>query len=401
MHIAIFSDTFYPNLGGLEDSTAILAKTLGEEGHQVHLCVPNFSEQDFSRRGLPFEEIDLGPNVKISRLFALPLPKWLLSARLAIPTLTGYRLLKRDRPDIIHTQTIFSLGLEALWASSLLKIPLVGTNHSIISEFGAYFPFAKKAFVKFFVWYEIWYYNHCTLFSVPSQVALLVMQKNGIKREGIFISNIIDTNNFRPQMSIDKDKLKGEFGLASHPVVSFAGRFAIEKKVDILLRAILLVRGQIPRVVLALAGFGSERDNWEKLIRDLGLQDNVKFVGALDKPQLVKLFQASDAFAIASSIESQGMVALQAMACGLPVVGVNGRALPEYVNEENGFIVPVDDYHQMAEALVRLLNNPARSRELGQAGREKVQKYSKQNIIKEWTALYQQAISNFSAGENK
>lgn len=396
MKIAIFSDTFYPNLGGLEDSTAILAKALGEDGHVVDLYVPSFSPSDFFRRGLPLAEIDLGPKVQVHRLFSLPLPSWLLSARLPVPTLAGYRLLKKNRPDIIHTQTIFSAGLEALWASSLLKIPLVGTNHSIISEFCVYFPFAQKFFINFFVWYETWYYNHCIVFTAPSRVALQAMQKNGIKQSGIFISNIIDTDNFQPQVSVDKEKLKEEFGLSSRPVVSFAGRFVIEKKVEILLRAILLVRGQVPRVVLALAGFGSERDNWEKLIRDLGLQDNVKFVGALDKPQLAKLFQASDVFAIASSIESQGMVALQAMACGLPVVGVNGRALPEYVNEENGFIVPIDDYRQMAEALVKLLNNPERSRALGQVGREKVQKYSKQNITKRWTTLYQQAISDFS-----
>jgi len=394
MKIAIFADSFYPNLGGLEDATAALAKSLGEQGHLVNLYVPKFSQQNFVKRGLPVREIDLGDNVRIYRLPSLPLPEWVFGARLVIPLLTGYRWLKNNRPDLIHTQTVFGAGLEALWASRLLKLPIVGTNHSIIREFGVYFPFARKTFIKLIVWYETWYYNHCVAISAPSQTALSAMQKNGVRSQGRAISNIVDAENFRPLSDLaDKEKLKGEFGLANHPIISFAGRFAIEKKGEILLRAISLVRGQIPRVVLALAGSGVQRGNWEKIIQDLDLRDNVKFVGVLSQAQLAKLFQASDAFAIASSIESQGMVALQAMACGLPVVGVNGRALPEYVNAENGFIVPIDDYEKMAECLVKLLADPTLALRLGLAGRRGVEKYSKQNIIKEWQEVYTFALN--------
>lgn len=224
------------------------------------------------------------------------------------------------------------------------------------------------------------------------------MKKNGVKTEDDAISNIIDTKNFRPLVSqTEKEKIKKEFGLANHQVISFAGRFAIEKRVEILLQAILLVRGQFPRVVLALAGSGVQRDNWERLIRNLGLRDNVKFVGALSKPQLAKLFQASDVFAIASAIESQGMVALQAMACGLPVVGVNGQAIPEYIDAENGFIVPVDDYQEMSKCLIKLLADPINAQKLGQVGRQKVEKYSKQNIIKEWERVYQLTLNNHAS----
>ena len=367
----------------------MLARALGEHNYLVDVYVPKFSRRYFIKHGLPNREIDLGPNVKIHRLPSLPLPMWLFDTRLTLPTLAGYRQLKKNRPDLIHTQTIWGAGLEALWSSRKLKIPLVGTNHTIIGEFGTYFPFAKKTFVKLAIWYETWYYHHCAFVTAPSRIALEAMQKNNVGCQSRIISNIIDTENFKPlNNQADKEKLKAEFGLAGRPVISFAGRFAIEKRGEILFQAISLIRGRFPRVILALAGSGIQRDNWDKEIRQLDLQNNIKFVGVLDKPRLVKLFQASDAFAIASAIESQGMVALQAMACGLPVVGVNGRALPEYVNSQNGFIVPINDYQEMSKCLTKLLIDPVLARHLGQNGRQQVEKYSKQNIIKEWEEIY-------------
>ncbi|MFA5291289.1 MAG: glycosyltransferase, partial [Candidatus Paceibacterota bacterium] len=151
MRIAIFVDSFYPVLGGMEDATATLAKSLGEAGYEVDLYVPSFSRRNYLGRALPVGDLNLGPKVKIYHLFSLPLPYWLFAARLIVPTLGGYRFFKKNRPDLIHVQSMWGAGLEALWASSLLKIPLVGTNHAIISEFGAYFPFAKKTFIKIMV----------------------------------------------------------------------------------------------------------------------------------------------------------------------------------------------------------------------------------------------------------
>ena len=82
------------------------------------------------------------------------------------------------------------------------------------------------------------------------------------------------------------------------------------------------------------------------------------------------------------------------MACGLPVVGVNGRGMPELVKDSvNGFIVPIDDYQVMAECLVKLLNDPILARDLGRVGRQKVELFSKQNIAKAWQAVYEQALT--------
>lgn len=395
MKIAIFADTFYPNLGGLEDSTATLARSLGEQGYEVDIYAPRFTDQDFLKRGLGNQEIDLGEKVKVYRLPSLPLPEWLFGTRLVMPCGSGYRFLKKNIPDLIHTQTIFGAGLEALWSSYFLKIPMVGTNHSIISEFGAYFPFAQNVFIKIVVFYETWFYKHCRIVTTPSQSAKQAMEQNGLKSRIEVISNIIDVKTFQPLFDESKkEEFKNIFGLGGRPVISFAGRFAIEKRVEILLRAISILQEKMPKVVLALAGSGIQRANWEKVIKNLAIEDNVKFVGSLSKAQLAKLFQASEAFAIASAIESQGMVVLQAMACAVPVVGVNGRALPEYIKNGSGFVVPIDDFVQISEKLEIILNNHEQAKVMGQVGRQVAEQFSSERLMIEWSRIYQSVLSN-------
>jgi glycosyltransferase involved in cell wall biosynthesis len=384
MKIAIFADTFYPHLGGVEDSIALMASSLGARGHRVDIYVPH----------IPTEEIDLGENVFIHRFPSLRLPIS-IPARLAYPTGKGWRLLRENRPDIIHTHTIASMGLESLLAARLLKLPMIGTNHSIVSEFTCYSPFAPKLLGSIGSRYDAWFYNRGEHLTAPSQTVLTEMTKHGFGKSSHPISNPIDTETFKPNFEA-KEKLKEFFGLAGRPVVSFAGRFALEKRVEIILRAIALVKEEIPNVALALAGHGAEESKWRKLISELGLEDNVVFVGTLSKPELAKLFQSSDVFAIASPAETQSMVALQAMACGIPVVGVNARALPEYVSEgETGYLVPVDDYELMAERIKNLLKNPELGLQLGLAGRLVALRYSPQAICEQWEEIYQEVINKY------
>lgn len=394
MKIAIFSDTFYPNLGGLEDSTMLLAQALGRKGHLVDLYVPKFVTLDFKRRGLGEKEIELGPNVRIHRIFSLPLPGP-IPGRLVIPIGQAYFSCKKIKPDIIHLQTMFGAGLEAVFTSYWLKIPLIGTNHSIAAEFGIYLPQIKNVFAQVVGWYDQWFYNHCDFVTAPSQIVLTVMSKYGFHKPNQPISNIIDVQTFSPVVSsVEKINKKSVFNLSDRPVISFAGRFALEKRVPFLFQALAIVKEKKPNVVLALAGHGPERALWDKEIENLKLTNNVNFVGSLSKIKLAELFQASDIFVIASAIESQSMVALQAMACGIPIVGVRGRALPEYVKDGCGFLVPVEDYRAMADSIVEILDGTSKGAEMGQAGRLVAEKYSEQIIAQEWENVYKKAVES-------
>ncbi|PIS31836.1 MAG: hypothetical protein COT41_00855 [Candidatus Portnoybacteria bacterium CG08_land_8_20_14_0_20_40_83] len=392
MRIAIFSDNFYPELSGVSDSIINLAKELVKFGHQVVFFVPKYSLKNFKKSGLPKRELDLGKSVKIYRLGSIPFSGSSSQARMVLPSLWRWLKVKKINPDIIHTQLIYGVGLEALTAAKFLKIPLVGTNHTYLREFIRYSPIHAEWFKTYALHYDAWYYNCCDYVTAPSNCVFDEMVKNGFLKPHQVISNPIDTESFLPGSERKRLEAKKEFKLTPSTIF-YPGRIAAEKKIDVIVRALAIVKEKIPDVNFAIAGHGNSLSNLKILIQELGLDRNVKIFGILDKPTLVRLYQGCDIFAIASTSETQSITMLQAMACGLPVVGVNSLALPEYINSKNGLLVEAGDYKAMAEKIIYLFQNHSKMQELGQGGHKFAQNFSAENIARQWEKIYSKVIA--------
>jgi 1,2-diacylglycerol 3-alpha-glucosyltransferase len=391
MRIAMVSDNFYPELGGIQDSVLSLARELGARGHSVCCYVPAAVAKNFEVAHLPFEEIDLGKNVRIERVFSLPIKSPTQQSRFVIPTGRLTSLFKKFAPDIIHSHTFFGLGLDARHAARHLNIPFVGTNHWAIAAFDNYFPHLEKVFQKYSLKFVSWYYNACVRVSAPSHSVFVEMLKNNFSASYQVISNPIDTDVFHAVTLSEKKILKKKLALPEHTLV-YAGRLAVEKKIDVVIRALALVQKKFPDVVLALAGHGTDRVRLEALISELALEKNVKFFGTLDKAHLAELYQASDVFTIASCSETQSMVLLQAAASGLPAVGVNSRGLAEYIQKESGFLASPDNVEEFAEHCIFLLKNPDQRLALSEGARKYAQKFSVKNILDQWEDFYKQSL---------
>ncbi len=140
MRIAIFSDNFYPEISGISDSVISLARELAKRGHFINFYVPKYSLEDYKKVSAPETEPDFGLNIKIVRFSSFRFGGSTGQGRLVIPNFWRWREVKKFRPDLIHTQLFFGVGLEALVASRKIKVPLVGTNHTAIKEFLRYSP---------------------------------------------------------------------------------------------------------------------------------------------------------------------------------------------------------------------------------------------------------------------
>lgn len=394
MRIAIFSDNFYPELGGIQDSIASLGKEMSKLGHKLIFYVADCSVKDFAVGNLPVKEINLGDNVTIYRCFSLPVPSPTKQSRLVIPTGQRWRQLKKFKPDIIHSHTFFGLGWEAVIAAHYLKLPLIGTNHWVITEFNNYSPVMSNLFSKLSLKYVVKYYNQCDFVTAPSKTVLTEMAAHGFFKPSRVVSNQIDLAVFKPSRA-GKRKLKKEFNLSDFTVV-YAGRLGNEKNVDVIIKAVALVKKQLPTVNLAIAGHGSAEPRLGALVKKLSLENEVKFLGTLSKEKLARLYNASDVFAIASTSESQSMVLLQAMGCGLPVVGVNWRALPEYINSRNGYLVAPGNPGEMAKKFAYLFKHENKRKLLGRGGLSYVNQFSADNIAKQWEKIYGQVIANYA-----
>jgi 1,2-diacylglycerol 3-alpha-glucosyltransferase len=390
MRIAMLTDSFYPELGGIQDSIMTICRALGQQGHTVLLLAPSASRRDFQHAGLAPGEIDLGPAVRIERCPSIHVPGSTGQSRLALPSGRCRRALAAFAPDVIHVQTFFGLGLGARAAARRLGVPLIGTNHWAIGAFSDYSPLPAGWFRVLSERAVAAFYNRCDHVTAPSRVVLGTMQDAGLARPADVVSNPIDTDSFRPAPAADRQRLRQRFGLDG-PTIIYAGRLAREKRIEVLIRALPEMRRRMPDTLLALAGHGSERARLERLAHAQGVGAHVRFLGTLSKRDLAAAFQAADLFAIASTSESQSMVLLQAMSAGLPVVAARAGALPEYVTPGCGLLAAPGNPADFADGIVRILADPEQHRQMGQRARADTARYATAAIARQWTALYARA----------
>lgn len=272
--------------------------------------------------------------------------------------------------------------------SKLLKIPLIGTNHTPIVEFMAYSPFHPKWFVEIFVRYYSWYYNRCTFVSAPCNALLENMAEHGFKKEHKAISNPVLLDSFTPPQSIQsKNDLKKHFGFSTHTVL-YAGRLAEEKHVNVIIRAIEIVKTKIPDICFVITGHGNAEASLKKLTADLHLQNVVRFMGYVDFAKFPLIYQASDLFAVMSTAETQCISLMQAFSCGIPGITARAWGLPEYTGTQAGIIIEPGDSAALADTIIELFNNPARIKKMGTAAIESVKKYYPNAVAQTWEELY-------------
>ncbi len=384
----MFTDYFFPELGGIQDSVAITGRALGRRGHRVDIHAPRYGKGDFRRIGATMGEPDRGANVRVRRRRSLPFPSSTRQSRVAlISPLAWIRLGLQSRPDIIHVHSFFGAGLEALLSAACLGIPVVGTNHTTVAGFAPHLPVSADLAAS----YVRWFYNRCDRITAPSRSVFDELGTNALIPPCQVISNPIDTGLFSPLPEGKGSALKARFGL-SGPVITFAGRLGPEKHVDVLLRALALLGScddrpdHLPE--LAIAGHGSQEASLRALAAQLGIGSRVHFLGTLTHTELADLLRASEVFAIMSTSETQSMVLLQAMACGIPVIAARARALGEFVTQATGLLVAPHDHAGLASSLNALLASPQRRQALGAGGRRTAERFGIDQVTDQWEALY-------------
>ncbi|MCX6429344.1 MAG: glycosyltransferase family 4 protein [Actinobacteria bacterium] len=190
----------------------------------------------------------------------------------------------------------------------------------------------------------------------------------------------IDTSHFSP--SADSREIRSSLGLTDKKVIVSVGRLVHRKGQDFLIRALPIIRQSIPNVHLLLIGEGPYRQKLESLAKECNVEDAITFKGRIKYEELPRYISAGDIFAMPSrsrfnglEVEGLGIVYLEASACGLPVVAGNSGGAPDAVLEgETGFVVDGVNTSAIAQACVKLLENPQLAIAMGIAGREWIER---------------------------
>jgi 1,2-diacylglycerol 3-alpha-glucosyltransferase len=388
MRIAYFSDNFYPELSGITDTILISGKELTKRGHDVLYIGPRYSEADYKLGKRPTPKSDAEDTIDGMRAVRLPsfhIPSPTGQSRFAIPSGASFKHLDAFKPDIIHTQSPYGAGYEALRARKRYRVPLVGTNHTAIEDF---FPlgFVMRRF-------DAWYYNHCDFVTTPYQTLIERMRAAGFTKPARALANPAKLNDFIPAVPGERETLKRRFDLKG-PVVLYVGRLGVEKRVDVVVRALPTLKIRYPNLTLVMTGHGSAERGLHTLAKKLGVEENVRFVGFLDHHALIDIYKTADVFAFMSTSDSQSISLMQAYAAGVPAVCARARGLPDYTPRECGFLVEPGDDRALAERIMLLLSDAALRERMGAAARNFVKQFSPSNIAQEWEKVYTQVREN-------
>lgn len=386
MKIAFFSDNFYPELSGITDTIIITGKKLRERGHDICYVAPRYSEADYKKSNVIFPSdvaSDTIDGIPVFRLPSIQVPSPTGQSRLAIPLGRSVAFLKTFKPDVIHTQSPYGAGLEAKRVAKRLGVPLVGTNHTAIEDFLP-MPIVMRA-------YDAWYYNHCDFVTTPYSGLIERMREKGFKKPARALANPVKVADFTAPTRNEKEEDKKAFGLAG-PVILYVGRLGVEKKVDVVFRAITTLVKEFKTLTFVMTGHGAAEQSLKALARKLGIEQNVRFTGFLSHEALPHIYKTADAFAMMSTSDSQSIALMQAYASGVPAVCARARGLPDYTPADVGYIVDPGDYRGLASKLRLLLTEPTLHDRMSESAVTFVQQFSPDKIAAEWEKIYQNSI---------
>ncbi len=194
-----------------------------------------------------------------------------------------------------------------------------------------------------------------SLITISHQVTTDTMSTYNVAEEKVhLIWNGFDTAIFRVMPEVTKKSVLAEFDISAEgdrPLVSFVGKFTDFKGIDVLLRAAAIYEKAVPGIQTVLVGQGQLWDEMHQLLKDLSLS-NTHFLDHQPQKTVAKIYNAADISVVPSRVEPFGLVAVEALAYGTPVVATNEGGLPDFINDKVGFLVPVEDHEALAQAII-------------------------------------------------
>jgi N-acetyl-alpha-D-glucosaminyl L-malate synthase BshA len=286
--------------------------------------------------------------------------------------------------DLLHVHYAIPHAISAFLAREMsrrgrLKVvtTLHGTDITIVGGDKSYFPVTRFGIEK-----------SDGVTTVSEYLRVETQKIFGIRKPIDVIPNFVDSQRFRPDPDSPLRKLFAEPG---ESVLLHMSNFRPVKKIPVVIRTFADVAARMPARLL-MVGDGPEHPLAESMARDLGLADRVRFLGQQERVE--RIFQIADLYLIPSEFESFGLSALEAMACGVPVIGARGGGLPELVVDgETGFLCDAGDAGAMGAAAIEILSDEKRLREMkARCRRRAVDHYDESAMVARYVEHYERVL---------
>ncbi len=314
MRIALFTETFLPKVDGIVTRLRHTVEHLQRSGHEVIVFAPDGGITEYK-------------GARVYGVTGFPLPLY-PELKMALPRPAIGHALEDFQPDIIHVVNPAVLGLAGLYYGKSLKIPLVASYHTHLPQ---YLQHYNLGMLEGLLWELLKSaHNQAQLNLCTSTAMVEELTAHGIERVDLWQKGV-DTELFHPELATDEMRSHLSQGYPQHPLLLYVGRLSAEKEIE----RIKPVLEAIPDARLALVGDGPHRVSLEQYFAGTPTH----FVGYLTGRDLGSAFASADAFIFPSRTETLGLVLLEAMAAGCPVVAASSGGIPDIVTSGvNGFL---------------------------------------------------------------
>ncbi len=380
LSIAMICDPIGNNKSGVVVSTLRFAKLLKDKGHNVIFIAARSKEH---------KDHSFHNGIKAYRYRSIPIPKsggW----NLAFPTIGELKkVFKEENINIVHIILPMSASIVAIKAAKALDIKIVAHSHSQPENLFTDMPKVIQPTLNN-LWnkYLAWTYDKAESLIYPTEMARTLLDKLSKKNQkSHVISNGINTQEFKP---LSVGDFHSRFNLPKEiDKILFVGRLFPEKSIDTLIKSIPHIIKEHSGVHVMIVGGGHLRPKLEKLVEELGISEFVTFLGLVSDEDKLHAYNASDIFVLPSLAELEGMVVLEAMACGKPIIiGDSEMSASRFFVDENGFLFESKNHIDLSEKISILLKDKELREAMGKKSLEMSKNYDINNSVDKLEEVY-------------
>ena len=389
MKILFLSDVYFPRVNGVSTSIKVFKNDLKKLGHEVHLICPAYNEKNTDKTIT---------TIKSKPIFFDPedhLMSWTeLNKKI--------EWIKKQKFDLIHIQTPFIAHYFGKKLAKTLNIPIIETYHTSFEDYlHLYLPILPESFARWLSRNIAKYLcNHCHGIISPSEQLKETLKNYQVTKPIKVVPTGLPDQSFKKTNKYTFRKL---YNISpTDPLLLFVGRVAHEKNIDFLLHVYKYIARKNKSIKFLITGEGPAFEHIQKLIKKLNLDRSVILTGYLEaNNELLNCYASSDLFIFASKTETQGLVLIEAMAQGLPVVALAENGTKSILENNPGAIIAKDDPKEFAKTCLRLLNNKKKLSEMSvKAKKEAKQKWGSVAQTEKLIALYEEVVNDFCSDKS-
>jgi glycosyltransferase involved in cell wall biosynthesis len=369
MRVALYTETFLPKIDGIAKIACLTLEHFQRRGIAAVIVAPAQGVREYA--GAPV----IGVPGIVNPIYP--------EGRIIFPNPGTYRRVKAFRPDIMHSFHPVMAGMAGIFFARWLKVPAIVSFHLDLARIASFY---RLGFMKRPVnWATTRVFNLGDYVLAPSRIVQTQLLRQGVQRVGLWRRGV-DAEQYHPRYrDADMRNLLSD-GHPDDVLLLYVGRLAAEKQLEHL-RPVL---ERVPGTRLALVGGGPYRGELERYFDGLP----VRFAGYLVGETLSRAYASADIFALPSAFESFGLVLLEAMASGLPVVSSRVGGAQDMIAEDvSGYTFNVNDVEALVHAVERIVTEPGKLRVMGSAARRHAELQSWPHMMDELIACYEALLA--------